>query len=246
MTCRWIRQSALASISGGVRTQVTSWLGGYAQIGIGLELTRVAVPYGDSTIRDNKALPDGFLGVGGDIRIARGTYVGANLRTLVMGNFDYDPARLQMSNANQWVAARSRATCSRPRRDSPRRASSSSATICSDVLRLLAHDLAAACPGAGPGTTDGAAGRRRSTRENATSATSLGSTQCAPRPVHARGGSAERRRRGARAASSASRSSPSIFCVKPVPTLPAYTQLRRRRSSRRAARRCRCARPRDR
>ena len=99
------RQSALASISGGVRTQVTSWLGGYAQIGVGLELTRVAVPYGDSTIRDNKALPDGFLGIGGDIRIARGTYVGANLRTLVMGNFDYDPARLQMPNANQWVAA---------------------------------------------------------------------------------------------------------------------------------------------
>lgn len=97
------RQSALVSISGGVRTQVTSWLGGYAQLGIGMELTRVAVPYGDSgTIRDNKVLPDGFLGIGGDIKIARGTYIGANLRTLVMGNFDYDPARLQMQNP--WVA----------------------------------------------------------------------------------------------------------------------------------------------
>ncbi len=96
------RQSALVSVAGGVRTQVTSWLRGYAQLGVGLELTRVAVPYGDSTIRDSKALPDGFLGIGGDIRIARGTYVGASMRTLVMGNFDYDPARLQMTNA--WVA----------------------------------------------------------------------------------------------------------------------------------------------
>lgn len=96
------RQSALVSVAGGVRTQVTSWLRGYAQIGVGLELTRVAVPYGDSTIRDDKALPDGFLGIGGDIRIANGTYVGASMRTLVMGNFDYDPARLQMTN--QWVA----------------------------------------------------------------------------------------------------------------------------------------------
>lgn len=97
------RQSALVSVAAGARTQVTSWLRGYAQLGVGLELTRVAVPYGDSTIRDNKALPDGFFGIGGDIRIAGGTYVGANMRTLVMGNFDYDPQRLQMSN--EWVAA---------------------------------------------------------------------------------------------------------------------------------------------
>ena len=41
-------------------------------------------------------------GLDGDIRIARGTYLGASLRTLVMGNFAYDLARLQM--ANQWVA----------------------------------------------------------------------------------------------------------------------------------------------
>jgi len=62
------------------------------------------VPYGDSgTIRDDKVLPEGFIGVGGDLRIARGTYVGASLRTLVMGNFAYDPARLQMTNP--WVAA---------------------------------------------------------------------------------------------------------------------------------------------
>jgi hypothetical protein len=96
------RQSALVSVAGGVQTQVTSWLRGYAQLGVGVELTRVAVPYGDSTIRENKVLPDGFFGIGGDIRIMRGTYLGAAMRTLVLGNFDYDPARLQMSN--QWVS----------------------------------------------------------------------------------------------------------------------------------------------
>jgi hypothetical protein len=98
------RQSALLSLAAGVRTDLTSWMRGYVQIGAGVELTRVAVPYGDgTTIRDNKALPDGFVGVGADIRLARATYIGASLRTLVMGNFAYDPARLQM--ANPWVAA---------------------------------------------------------------------------------------------------------------------------------------------
>ena len=98
------RQSALVSMAGGVHTQLTSWLRGYAQLGVGLELTRVAVPYGDSTIRDNKALPDGFFGIGGDIEISTGTYIGASMRTLVMGNFDYDAAKLQMPPSNQWVS----------------------------------------------------------------------------------------------------------------------------------------------
>ena len=100
------RQSALVSVAAGARMQVTSWLHGYAQLGIGMELASLSVPYGGSTIHDDKAMPDGFLGIGGDIRIAKGTYIGANLRTLVMGNFDYDPARLQTTsaNSNQWVA----------------------------------------------------------------------------------------------------------------------------------------------
>ncbi len=96
------RQSALLSVAAGVQTHITSWLRGYAQLGIGAELARVAVPYGDSTIRDNKVLPDGFFGIGGDLRIAHATYLGMTMRTLVMGNFEYDPQRLQMSN--QWVA----------------------------------------------------------------------------------------------------------------------------------------------
>jgi hypothetical protein len=97
------RQSMLLSVAAGVRTSFTPWLDGFAQLGVGTELTRVAVPYGGETIRDDKVMPDGFFGFGADIRIGKATHIGANLRTLVMGNFDYDPARLQMQN--QWVAA---------------------------------------------------------------------------------------------------------------------------------------------
>jgi len=97
------RQSALISAAVGVRTSFTSWLAGYAQLGTGVELTRLAVPYGDSTIRADKVFPEGFAGLGADVRIAKGTVVGASFRALVMANFDYDPTRLEMPS--QWVAA---------------------------------------------------------------------------------------------------------------------------------------------
>ena len=54
------RMSALVSASIGVRTNLTSWMRGYLQLGGGAELTRVSVPYGDQTIRDDKAMPEGF------------------------------------------------------------------------------------------------------------------------------------------------------------------------------------------
>jgi len=97
------RQSALVSVAAGVQSRFTSWLRGYAQLGVGAELARLAVPHGDTTIRDDKVMPDGFFGIGADLRLAHATYLGMTVRTLVMGNFEYDPARLQMSNA--WVAA---------------------------------------------------------------------------------------------------------------------------------------------
>ena len=97
------RMSGLVSTAIGVRSNPASWLRGYVQLGAGVELTRVAVHYGeDRTLRDNKLMPEGFFGVGGDLRIMRGTYVGAMIRLHVMGNFDYDPAKLDM--ASQWVA----------------------------------------------------------------------------------------------------------------------------------------------
>jgi len=96
------RTSGLVSGAIGARTHLTSWLRGYVQLGAGLELTKVSVPYGEERIRDTKAMPEGFFGAGLDLKIAKGTYIGASFRTLVMGNFDYDPNRLDPQMG--WVA----------------------------------------------------------------------------------------------------------------------------------------------
>jgi hypothetical protein len=93
------RMSALPSLAAGVQTRVTPWLRSYAQAGGGLELARVTTPYGDSgaSIHADRALPFGFIGIGADVRIGKATFVGASARMLVMGNFDYDTSKLQMS-----------------------------------------------------------------------------------------------------------------------------------------------------
>lgn len=96
------RTSGLFSVAVGARSHLASWLRGYVQLGAGVELTRASVAYGDMRLRDAQLLPEAFFGVGLDLRIARATYVGASLRTLAMGNFAYDPARLDP--ANGWVA----------------------------------------------------------------------------------------------------------------------------------------------
>lgn len=88
------RTSGLASVAIGARAQLAARVRGYLQLGAGAELTRVAVPYGDAQIRDAMVMPTGFFGVGIDVRVARRTHVGATFRALAMGNFDYDPARL--------------------------------------------------------------------------------------------------------------------------------------------------------
>ncbi|CAN5908852.1 hypothetical protein BH11MYX2_BH11MYX2_34880 [soil metagenome] len=97
------RTSGLISAAIGARTNIAWWLRGYVQLGAGVELTKLSVPYGDETIRDNKAMPEGFFGAGMDLRIMKDTYVGATVRTLMMGNFDYDPKRLDPNGG--WVSA---------------------------------------------------------------------------------------------------------------------------------------------
>lgn len=97
------RTSGLFSGAIGARTQIASWLRGYVQLGGGLELTRVSVPYGDERIRDNKAMPEGFFGIGLDIKLAKSTHLGTSFRTLVMGNFDYEPANLEMKDEWAWT-----------------------------------------------------------------------------------------------------------------------------------------------
>jgi hypothetical protein len=93
------RASVTLTAAIGARAPLTRWLRGYVQLGLGVEGTHLRVPYGDGSIKiqDTKALPEGFLGLGADIEVASHTYLGANLRVLVMGGFDYDPRKLQMS-----------------------------------------------------------------------------------------------------------------------------------------------------
>ncbi|MCA9677891.1 MAG: hypothetical protein H6709_09495 [Kofleriaceae bacterium] len=90
------RTSGLITAAVGLRMDGPWRTSGYAQVGAGLELTRVSVPYGDGSISDQLALPAGFLGVGGEIDVGHGTHLGASLRAHVMGNFSYDPADLEM------------------------------------------------------------------------------------------------------------------------------------------------------
>lgn len=97
------RTSGLVSAALGARTALGSRVRGYLQLGAGMELTRVSVPYGDASVRDAKVMPTGFFGVGFDVRLTTATYLGATFRGLVMGNFDYDPARLDPNNG--WVMA---------------------------------------------------------------------------------------------------------------------------------------------
>ncbi len=58
------RTSGLLSAAIGARTSVASWLRGYIQVGAGVELTKVSVPYGQERIRDSKLMPEGFFGAG--------------------------------------------------------------------------------------------------------------------------------------------------------------------------------------
>ena len=94
------RMSGIASVAGGARTSFTSWLRGFVQLGGGVELTRVSVPYGeDQTIRDTQVMPTGFIGLGLDVRLGKKTYLGMNLRTHAMGNFNYKREELEMKEA---------------------------------------------------------------------------------------------------------------------------------------------------
>lgn len=123
------RQSVLVSAAIGARSDFTSWLDGYIQLGMGAELTKVSVPYGDDAIRDDKVMPWGFLGVGGELKLGAATRVGATIRTLVMGNFNYDPARLDKTS-QMWTST--------PTAD---QVFSASPTLATQMQFFLVHDL---------------------------------------------------------------------------------------------------------
>lgn len=95
------RVSGLATTAIGARLPLARWLRGFVQVGGGVEVTRVSVPYGDARVRDSRVFPAGFLGAGLDLKVARRTYLGGAFRMMVMGTFNYDQQRLDMSAG--WV-----------------------------------------------------------------------------------------------------------------------------------------------
>jgi hypothetical protein len=88
------RTSGILSTAIGARVHIASRVRGFVQLGIGVELTRVSVPYGEQTVRDQLVMPEGFFGAGVDVRLFKRTHVGAQIRAHVMGNFEYDAAKL--------------------------------------------------------------------------------------------------------------------------------------------------------
>ncbi len=85
------RMSGLLTVAIGADLVHTRRFVGYAQLGAGLELTRVSMTKADGEVlRDQRALPLGFVGFGGELRLGARTALGASLRTHVMGHFDHD------------------------------------------------------------------------------------------------------------------------------------------------------------
>lgn len=95
------RLSGLFSVAGGLRMFPTSRISAFAQIGVGLELTRVTLapvsdisqtwPDGSRPMlerTDSRALPMGFVGFGGDLRLGSRARLGMTFRTNLMGHFE--------------------------------------------------------------------------------------------------------------------------------------------------------------
>jgi hypothetical protein len=82
------RLSGLTTIAAGANVIETQHVIGYAQIGVGVELTQFRFQHGDDTLATRRALPMGFVGVGGELRVGSRTSFGASLRAHIMGNFN--------------------------------------------------------------------------------------------------------------------------------------------------------------
>jgi hypothetical protein len=78
------RVSTLVSAAGLVRPLPGARVSPYVEVGLGLELTRVAV----DTDEQSYVLPLAFFGLGGDLRLGRAR-LGAVFRMHAMGHFDH-------------------------------------------------------------------------------------------------------------------------------------------------------------
>lgn len=81
------RMSGLFSLAGGLRMFPRKRVSSYVQLGVGLELTKVGMVA--EGVSDNFALPVGFVGIGGDVKLTSRLRIGANLRAYVMGHFPH-------------------------------------------------------------------------------------------------------------------------------------------------------------
>jgi hypothetical protein len=81
------RVSGLMSAAAGLRMFPKSRINAYAQLGIGVEMTKVTVPSGDQVLEDSFVMPHGFIGFGTDVRLGKRLRIGASVRTHVMGHF---------------------------------------------------------------------------------------------------------------------------------------------------------------
>lgn len=84
------RVSGLLTVAIGANVVRTRRVSIHAQLGAGLELTRVAMTMATGEVhKDRRALPVGFVGVGGELHLGARTSLGASLRTHVMGYFEH-------------------------------------------------------------------------------------------------------------------------------------------------------------
>jgi hypothetical protein len=79
------RVSTLLSVAGAVRPLPAARVSPYAQLGVGLELTRVTV----EAMESSRVLPLAFFGIGADLRVGRAR-LGMVLRIHAMGHFEHD------------------------------------------------------------------------------------------------------------------------------------------------------------
>jgi len=104
------RLSGLLTMAAGLRMAPGAWLSGYAQIGAGVELTRVSMgghshdeTMAGVTMEDSRVFPLGFVGFGADVRLTSRLRGGASLRTYLMAHFDHggDSLDAEPEAANQ-------------------------------------------------------------------------------------------------------------------------------------------------
>ena len=89
------RSSVLVTVAAGARFYTDSFISPYLQLGIGVELTHVALPA--LALEKTQLLPLGFFGAGATMAIAEGAELGAVFRVNAMGYYDDSQFQTELS-----------------------------------------------------------------------------------------------------------------------------------------------------